>query len=362
MHDLIRVFEPQVNERSIKLVSEVLTSRQLTEGRLVKRFEEEIGYLCDARYTLAVNNCTAALHLSLILAGVGYGDEVILSPVTFIATGQAVLACGARAVFADVDPRTGNILVGDIKRHVTQKTRAIIVVHYSGYPADLKELGQLAAERNVPVIEDAAHAFGAVYKGQAIGAISKYTCFSFQSIKHVTSGDGGMLVLKGHEQLEEARRRRWFGMKRGKHNSQNVTELGFKYSMNEIAAAIGLGNLSGFSARLERREAIVAKYRSAFDGLSGIELTESKPDRKSSYLFFTVLVERRDDFQRALLGRGIEAGSWHQRIDRHPVFGSPSAKLPGVEAFDKHQIMLPCRDNLTEEEIEEIVCAVLAGW
>src|SRR5262245_55082992 len=205
-------FHVHVSDRSRQLASEVLTSGWLSEGEMVRRFEGALAEHLGMSNPVTTNSGTAALHLALAVAGVGPGDEVILPPQTFVATGLVVLMHGAIPVFADVDRMTGNITPQAIERALTERTRAILPVHWGGYPCDLDPIGSLAAARGLTVIEDAAHALGAVYRGRPIGSISRFTAFSFQAIKHVTSGDGGALCCPSTADARAARARRWFGI------------------------------------------------------------------------------------------------------------------------------------------------------
>jgi len=199
-----------VSEAAIANAVATLRSGFLSEGKQVKKFEEELGAKLGLVGAVALNSGTTALHLALELAEVGKGDEVVIPPQTFIATGMAVLMSGATPVFADIQYETGNMDAESLRKKITPKTKAIIPVHWAGYPCDLDEINQIAREQNLEVIEDAAHALGARYRGKPVGAISRFTCFSFQAIKHLTTGDGGSLCCLRPEDERRARVRRWF--------------------------------------------------------------------------------------------------------------------------------------------------------
>lgn len=244
------IFKPYISYDSIKLVEKTLQSGYINEGENVIKFEKLFSNKFKIKNALTVNSCTSALHLALVLCGIKQNDEVILPAQTFIATASAVLMCGAKPVFADINLHDGNISLESIKRKITRKTKAIIVVHWAGYPCDLKEINLIAKKNNIKVIEDAAHALGAKYDKKFIGNFSDFTCFSFQAIKHLTTGDGGMLCAKRKKDHDKCSRIRWFGIDRSnaKFNYLNVREpyikeLGYKYHMNNISAAIGIGNL-----------------------------------------------------------------------------------------------------------------------
>lgn len=336
---------------------------------MVKEFEAALAGRLGFCNPVAVNSGTSALHLALAVAGVGPGDEVILPAQTFVATGLAVLMQGATPVFADIDPCTGNIALASIAERVTARTKAIMPVHWAGYPCDLDEINQLAADRGLAVIEDAAHALGATYRGRPVGAISRFTAFSFQAIKHLTTGDGGALCSLRPEDAEAARVRRWFGIDRANSRPSILGErlydihtLGFKYHMNDLAAAVGLGNLDDFPDRLARRQRIGATYREELAGCPGLRLLSLRQDRTHAYWLFTVLIEKRTDLISKLAERGIPSSVVHLRIDRYSIFGGTRDDLPGQSEFDAGQLSLPLHEGLTDDEVYAIVLAVRSGW
>lgn len=336
---------------------------------MVKRFEEELSRQIGLSNPVAVNSGTSALHLGLVLAGVGAGDEVILPAQTFVATGLVVLMQGAKPIFADIQPMTGNIDPLSVRAKITEKTKAIMPVHWAGYPCDMDEINAIAHEFNLAVVEDAAHALGATYKGKPIGSVSRFTAFSFQAIKHLTTGDGGALCCLSEAEYHLARARRWFGIDRA--NSQpsilgerlyDISAIGYKSHMNDLAAAVGLGNLEDFPAQLARRCEIAASYRAELKNVRGLELLEAKAERRSACWVFTVLVERREDFIRALQTRGVPASVVHLRIDHNSVFGGIRPGLPGQEFFNERQVAIPLHAGLTDEEVELVINAVQSGW
>jgi perosamine synthetase len=365
----ISFFETVISPQAIQLATEVLRSGWVSEGFRVAEFEDGLSRDHQLSHPVAVNSGTAALHLALVLAGVKAGDEVVLPPQTFVATAHAVLMQQATPVFADIDPTTGNLSPASLERALSDRTKAVIAVHWGGYPCDLAALGGLAARRKVVLIEDAAHALGASYQDRAIGRVSRFTCFSFQAIKHVTCGDGGALCCTDPGDAAEARRRRWFGIERGQagpfelgEREGEIDSAGFKYHMNDLAAAVGLGNLAGFRERLARRREIAAVYRQDLEGVPGLTLLRSDTGYQSAHWLFTVLVERRASFVRALEERGVPTSVVHRRIDRHPVFGRTRPDLAGQDAFDERQISIPLHSSLSDREVQQIVEGVRAGW
>lgn len=362
-------FHTRITPEAIEGALACLKSGFLSEGKLVRQFEEALAEELGLLGPVAVNSGTSALHLGLVVAGVGPGDEVILPAQTFVASGLAILMCGGKPVFADIQPYSGNLDPESVRARITGRTRAIMPVHWGGYPCDMDELAAVAREHGLAVIEDAAHALGATYKGRPVGALSRFTAFSFQAIKHLTTGDGGALCCSTDADREEARRRRWFGIDRARdqetilgERDYNLEVLGFKYHLNDLAAAVGLGNLPELPAALARHRSIAARYRAELRGIPGLELLECRPDRESSWWIFTVLVERREEFIRALAARGVPASVVHLRIDRNRVLGGLRADLAHQAWFNERQVALPVHAGLGDEDVDRVIRAVKDGW
>jgi perosamine synthetase len=362
-------FESRVTRRAIELATEVLESGWLSEGAMTRRFEEALASQLSLSGPVAVNSGTSAIHLALAIAGVEPGDEVIIPAQTFVATGMAVLMQHAVPVFADIDPLTGNITPNSIASNISSRTRAVVPVHWGGYPCDLDEINATAEEHGVTIVEDAAHALGATYRERPIGSISRFTAFSFQAIKHVTTGDGGALCCLAAADERAARTRRWFGIDRQRsqpshlgERSFDISSVGYKYHLNDLAAAVGLGNLDGFAERLERRRVIAGHYRRELADVPGLRLLRFDPDRMPASWLFTVLVERRDDFIRHMAEDHIPTSVVHQRIDRYNVFGGRCEGLQGQETFDEEQISLPVHTGLSDDDLDRIVRRIRGGW
>ncbi|HEY7327583.1 MAG TPA: DegT/DnrJ/EryC1/StrS family aminotransferase [Gemmataceae bacterium] len=363
------LFHTHISESSIERVTQALRSTFVSEGKLVREFEATLSAQLELIRPAAVNSGTSALHLALDLAGVGPGDEVILPAQTFIATGLVILQQRATPVFADIDPMTGNLNPESLLHKITPRTRAVMPVHWAGYPCDLDEINAIARENRIVVIEDAAHALGATYRGKPIGAISRLTAFSFQAIKQLTTGDGGALCCLDERDSRLAFTRRWFGIDRANDKPDvlgervyNIDHVGYKYHMNDLAAAVGLGNLHDFPHRLARRRAIAARYRQELEDTPGLTLLREDSDRESAYWVFTVRVEGRVDFIRKLAGHGIPASVVHLRIDRHSVFGGTREDLPGQAAFNADQVAIPVHEGLSDDEVEQVITHVRKGW
>lgn len=371
----IHLFETTITEEAIQNVNEVLRSTWLNEGKWVRQFEDTLEKEWRFKNVVTTNSCTSALHLCLEVIGVGPGDEVILPAQTFIATGMAVMHTGAKPVFADIDAQTGNIDPRDIRRKIRSNTKAIIAVHWGGLPCYMDQIYDLAG--NIPVIDDAAHAFGASitepWSSQEIviggGTASDFTCFSLQAIKPITTGDGGIICVKDDVAYKELKRRKWFGfdkkdMRRRFEGDRGymVNEIGYKYHMNDIAGAMGCGNLVGYKERLSLRQATGLMYRKEFAKVYGLELLAQPTNFYPSYWVFTMLVNDRENFIKKMRDANIEVSVLDRRIDEHPVFGGVTTGLLGQQKFDKKQISIPCHDKLTEDQVEHIIDTIKGGW
>lgn len=362
------LFYPNIPEAAVAEVADTLRSRWIGQGPKVDRFESEFSRkFGEGRPAVAVGSGTDALHLAYILAGLKEGDEVVAPVFTCTATNIPFLYMGVKWRFADVQADTLNIDPEHVRRLVNEKTRAIICVHYGGMPCDMDELRKIADEWGIPIVEDAAHALGASYKGTPIGAISEFTMFSFQAIKHLTTGDGGMLTLKDPELLEKAKRIRWFGIDRSKKQQgiwdNDITEVGYKYQMTDIGAAIGLASLKEFDAHLAHRQALLAEYEKGLQGISGIRfIGEGKRDRVHAAWLCTVIAEKRSDLQKMLYEAGIESGQVHYRNDRYSILGGRRTDLPNMDALEDKYLVLPLHHKVTLDHVRYICGKVKAGW
>jgi len=362
-------FQVHISSQAIESATEVLKSGWISEGDKVKEFEAALSERLGLCNPVTVNSGTSALHLALAIAHVGPEDEVILPAQTFVATGMVVLSKRAKPVFVDIQPNTGNICPKSISEKITERTKAVIAVHWGGYPCDLDEINNLAERHNLIVIEDAAHALGAGYKGKPVGSISRFTAFSFQAIKHLTTGDGGALCCLDEEDYSSALNRRWFGIDRTHdqpsvlgEREYDIKEVGYNYHMNNLAAAVGLGNLEDFPSNLKRRREVAKLYRDNLKDVPGLQLLDYEDDRDSAYWLFTVLVERREDFIRALKSKTVPTSVVHLRIDKNSVFGGQVPDLPNQEKFNDMQVAIPIHSALTDEDVNLTIEAIINGW
>lgn len=371
----IVMFHPYMTEAAVQLVHKTLTERHedgrlwIGEGPRVKEFEQRLRERFAIEYCVALNSGTAGLELALALAGVDFGDEVITVAQTCTATNMPILRAGADVVFADIQYLTGNIDPDDIEHRITNRTKAVMCVHWAGYPCDMAELEYICDKHNLALIADGAHALGATYQGRPITSCADYTMISFQAIKQLTCGDGGLLAMTREAKYHEARRRRWFGIDRVNRTPRldgysywNQTEIGYKMHMSDISASIGLGNLTAIDSLLAARKMMVKYYRDELESVPGVTLFEQKDDRESGNWLFTMHVERRDDFCRMMADRNIEVSVVHIRNDLHGIFGSRRHDLPNNDRYEKTQISIPLHNQLDPEDIYYIVDSIQGGW
>ena len=364
----IVLFHPFVPKGAIQGVTEVLQSRWIGQGPRVAQFETEFSqrFAGNGR-SLAVGSGTDALHLAYLLAGLQEGDEVITPVFTCTATSIPFLYMGVKIVFADVDPATLNISVPHVKQLINEKTKAIVCVHYGGLPCDMTALLAIANKYGIPVIEDAAHALGATYKGKQVGEISPFTMFSFQAIKHITTGDGGMLIVQNKELVAQAERIRWFGIDRSNKQKgtweNDIWEVGYKYQMTDISAAMGLAALQEFDHVLAYRQQLFQAYKVGLKGAKGITLIGTEfTDRTHAAWLCTALVEKRLDFMNFLRAHKIESGQVHYRNDRYSILGGRRDDLPNMDAVEENYIVLPLHMHMTVADVEYICEVIKKGW
>ena len=364
----IYLFYPNVPEKAVQAVVDVLHSRWIGQGPRVAEFESKFAArFGGAGKAVAVGSGTDALHLSYILAGLQPGDEVITPVFTCTATSIPFLYMGVNIRFADIDPETLNLSVTHVRELITEKTKAIVCVHYGGLPCDMDELLAVSREFNIPIIEDAAHALGATYKGKMIGSISPFTMFSFQAIKHITTGDGGMVILQDPDLVPQAERIRWFGIDRSNKQKgtweNDITEVGYKYQMTDIAAALGLAALEEFDKTLAYRQGLFEIYKNGLKNIDGIHLIGAEhTDRTHAAWLCTAIVERRVDFMKYLRSHKIESSQVHYRNDRYSVLGGRRDDLPNMDAVEDSYIVLPLNNHLTSEQVQFVCDTIRKGW
>ncbi|MCK4252510.1 DegT/DnrJ/EryC1/StrS family aminotransferase [candidate division WOR-3 bacterium] len=360
---MIKLFDVHIPESVKGPLLKTLFSGYIGQGPIVDEFEREFSNKFGFKHVVSLNSGTSAIRLALALIDVGPRDEVISTPYTMVATNTAILEQFAKPIFVDIQYETANLDPADIERHITEKTKAIICVHWGGYPCDMDETRKIAAEHDLPVIEDAAHALGAMYRGKPVGTISEFTAFSFQAIKHLTTGDGGMLSITNPDKYKEAIRRRWFGIDRaarkpsvlGHDPTYDIKEAGYKYHMNDIAAIIGLEQLKYFDLLFKRRAEIANRYREELEDVQGITLLENKPDRTHANWMFGIHVDRRTKFAEMMRSKDIEVSVHNWRNDKYTVFGDLRKDLPNLERLNNDLICIPLHHKLSDPDVDYII-------
>lgn len=367
---------PSIGRDEIAEVVAVLESGWLSTGPRVQRFEQAFADYTGARHAVALNSGTAALHLSLLAARIGAGDEVVTTPLTFCATANAVVHTGATPVFADVDPETANLDPACAAAAVTERTRALLPVHFAGRPADMDALGAIAKRHQLRMIEDAAHCVEGIARGRKVGAIGDFTCFSFYATKNLTTGEGGMVTTEDDRAAAFIRSASLHGMSRnawarytpGASSQYDVLLPGFKYNMMDLQAAIGLHQLSRLTALHERREAIWADYDR---GLADLPLRLPAPapdgDRHARHLY-TVLVDEqsagisRDDLQQRLREHQIDTSVHFRALHLHPYyqqrFGLRRGMFPRAEAISDTTLSLPLSAAMPPQAVARVIEAL----
>ncbi|MCI0562440.1 MAG: DegT/DnrJ/EryC1/StrS family aminotransferase, partial [Nitrososphaera sp.] len=313
---------------------------------------------------LTLNSGTSALHWAVRLAGIGHGDEVITTPMTCTATNMPILANGGKIVWADVDPNSGLIDPLDVERKITKRTKAIMCVDWGGTPCHLDELMRIGRKYGLKVIEDAAHSIGAEYEGRKVGTIADFTCFSLQAIKHITSVDGGMLLLKDTSDYKRGKLLRWYGIDRESDRKdfrceENILDWGYKFHMNDVNATIALHQFPHLDRVLSAHRGNAEYYQKNLDTEYFHVATNFLPYQMlSSYWLFTLLFpEKRDrlNFMQYMKKRSVAVSQVHSRNDTHTTFSNAVCVLPGVESFFERMCCIPVHWALLEEERKYIV-------
>lgn len=362
---MIPLVKPYIadKERMMPAIEKILYSGYIAEGEAVYQFEKEFGEYIGNPNVLVLSSGTAALHIALLLLNVGEGDEIISTAMTAEPTNTTIAITGAKVVWADVDERTGLLDPKSVREKITSRTKAIMLVHYAGMVCDMDEFNKISEEYNIPIIEDTAHALGSKYNGKIIGSNSRFTCYSFQAIKQMTTVDGGAIAFRDEADVAAARKLRWFGLDKKVSRLENdITRAGYKYGMNNVTATIG-------SIQLQDTPDIIARYVSngkfydeQLKGVEGVTLIPYYNNTEPSYWLYTMKVERRDDFIKMMADNGILASPLHHRSDTHSVFAESKCSLPALDKFYEEFVHIPCGWWVTDEDREMIVEAIKKGW
>lgn len=366
---------PSISEREVNALVAVLQSGWLTTGPKVREFEQAVCAYTGARYAVALNSCTAALHLSLLAAGIGPGDEVITTPLTFCATANAIIHTGAVPVFADVDPRTMNLDPAAVASAITERTAAIIPVHFAGRPVDVPALRALANRHALVLIEDAAHAFGAAVHGRRIGTTGDLTCFSFHATKNLTTGEGGMVTTDSAEWADRIRISGLHGMSRdawsryARHGvpHYDVVSAGFKYNMMDLQAALGLQQLARFDTLQDRREVIWQAYDAGLASLPVQRPLAPAAHTRHARHVYTILIDQdttgwlRDDLIVALRDRGVYTSVHFRALNLHPYYvrhGYERGMFPHAESISDRTLSLPLSAEMTDADVAHVITSL----
>lgn len=362
MIPLVKPFMPP-REVLMPALEKILYSGYIATGQTVDDFEADfIKYIGNSNM-LSLHSGTDALHLAFILAGVKPGDEVISTPMTAEPTNTSIAMVGAKVVWGDVDPRNGLLDPESVRGLITEKTKAIVFVDYAGMVCDIDAFRKISEDTGVPFIEDAAHALGSKYNGKMTGCNAPYTIFSLQAIKHMTTVDGGFLAMQTPEELDRARRLRWFGLDKKRSRLENdITEVGYKYAMNNVNATIGLIQMQYLHEIINRYIENGKYFDSELAGVDGVVLPYYYPGAEASYWLYTMKVERRADFIKMLESNGVSASPLHHRSDTHSIFKDSRRELPGMEEWYNSFVHIPCGWWVTEEDRNKIVELIKKGW
>lgn len=364
---------PDIDQQDKKGVADVLDSQWLTGGQKTVEFEKKFAEYIGVKYAVAVNSCTAALHLAMRALNIGQGDEVIVPTMTFAATANAPIFCGAKPVFADIDEKTFNISPESVKERITSKTRAIIPVHIAGQPCELREILQIAMDHNLFVVEDCAHSLGATYQGFQTGRLSVAGCFSFYASKNITTGgEGGMITTNDGELAKYVRLMRTHCATKGvwERNQSasweyDIVDLGYNYRMSEMAASLGISQLKRVDQMNERRAEVSEYYTERLRDISGIITPKLAENRTSSYhLYIIRVVEKkfgmsRDELFKGLAEVGIECSVHYKPLHMMSFYsqkyGYKVGDYPVAERVYSEILSLPLFSKMSDEQVEYVV-------
>jgi dTDP-4-amino-4,6-dideoxygalactose transaminase len=367
---------PRIEQDEIDEVIDCLRSGWLGTGPKVHNFELNFASYKQARYAMAVNSGTAALHLSMLAANLNIDDEVITTPLTFCATINAICHAGAKPVLVDVDPRTMNIDPEKIEDGITSRTRAILPVHLGGRPCEMDRICEIAKEYNLKIIEDCAHAIETEYKGRKAGTFGDFGCFSFYVTKNVITGEGGMIITENEENAHRIKMLALHGLdcdawKRFSDSGYKhyyVREAGFKYNMMDIQAAIGIHQLKRVETNWQRRRMIWSTYQDAFKDLPIETPAECLPGTRHAYHLYTILIDKektgisRDKFLEEITKLNIGVGVHYLSIPEHPYyterFGWAADHFPNARDIGRKTVSLPLSPKLSDRDVEDVIVGV----
>ena len=376
VRDIILPYGKQyIDNSDIEAVVGVLKSNYITCGPKIEEFENAVAEFVGAKYSVAVNSGTAALHAACFAAGIGAGDEVITTPMTFAASANCVLYMGAKPVFADIDPNTYNINPQEIEKIITSRTKAIIPVDFTGQPVELDTIKKIAQKHNLMVIEDAAHALGSEYNGKKVGSISDLTEFSFHPVKHITTGEGGMVTTNDAKLYERLKMFRTHGITRDSNKMfenhgawyYEMQELGFNYRITDMQAALGTSQLKKLERFIQRRQAIIQRYNKEFLNIEEITTPYQKEGCNSAWHLYIIRlkleklkVDRKQIFD-ALKGENIGVNVHYIPIHYFPYYkklGYQKGLCPNAEKLYEEIITIPLFPSMEDKDVDDVIKAV----
>jgi dTDP-4-amino-4,6-dideoxygalactose transaminase len=367
---------PAIEDADIEEVVKTMRSGWLGTGPKVTQFENDLKMYKGASHAVAVNSCTAALHLSMVAAGIGPGDEVITTPMTFCASVNAIIHAGARPVLADVDPVTMNIDPGEVERRITGKTRAILPVHFAGRSCDMDALCALAVRHNLIMIEDCAHAIETEYKGRKVGTFGEFGCLSFYVTKNIVTGEGGMVLARNEEQAARIKVLALHGMSKDAWNRFGdsgykhyyVQEAGFKYNMMDLQAAIGLQQFRRIEQYWEKRRTIWRRYQIELAGSPLGLPADPEPNTRHAFHLYSILVDQaragitRDEFLTAMTAHNIGVGVHYLSIPEHPyyqkTYGWRPEDYPHAMRIGRQTVSIPISAKLADSDVTDVIEAI----
>lgn len=367
----IPITKPYLGEEEKELVSQVIDSGWVSQGPRVAEFEEIFAGYVGARHAVATTSCTTALHAALSVSGIGSGDEVIVPSLSFIASANAVMHCGAKPVFVDIDTETCNINAESIEEFVTEKTKAIMPVHQMGLPADIDVIKDMAERYGLEIIEDAACAIGSEYKGKRVGGHGTIACFSFHPRKVITTGEGGMITTDNPEIAERLRMFRHHGMSVSdleRHHAESVIienylQIGYNYRMTDMQAAMGIVQMQRLPEILKKRYDIAGRYNEAFSKISCLRVPVVPEYARHNYQSYWLEILGsaplgRNELMERLLEKGISTRRGIMAIHQEPCYKQFKVKLPGTERITENTIILPLYPSMTDEEVQYVIDGV----